>query len=1173
MRLHPFRSVRFSSSPSLLLLGVFAATLAAAAASSISITTEQTVQVGQAIKFQWTGGSTPFTIKVYINNKVVSSTEGWTGTSIQWRASESQVPNGSQVKIRVTDKEGTSVMSDATKVIGGDGDDEDSSSSGGKGGGKPTGYSGGDGDSQSGDYGNSSGGKGDFSSMDDPNGSGGQTVTNDLMDNGSDGMTQSGADVTMGGDAGLSMGGGGISMGGGAMSMPGGQMGVSNDLTGGATGAAGAAGSGADQAAGATMDLGLSTMAGGNSLNGAVATGATAAAGATSAISAAVTNVASSAVSASPSSASDSSSDDSSTSSSSSDESSSGSKTKWVIGGIVLLLLLAAAGGGFWWWHNKQNQGDDPSAAAGGAGGGKKSKKHKSKRGDDDDQDGYSDEEKLVGGSGGRGGRGAPSDSETDDDGYQGGRGGGSYRDDDRGGYDDDDQQQGSSRGRRHHEQHRHQQPPYLDHSAPSPHVNHPEIELFSASPRIRAASTSSATPQSPASEAPTGRDQPTAEVVTEAAPEEDGKEGVKEKIKIGEVRRLAELAKPERKTIGIALGLLCVSSTVSLSIPFGIGRIIDIFSGSSADLPMSVPSAAALLAVFFGIGAAANMGRTILMRISGQRIVARLRERAYGNVLKQDIGWHDLQGASLPSASNKALRSPAATSTAASTASLQSKQTGVRSTGDIISRLGSDAGIVGESLTRELSEGLRALVTATVGIGAMVWISTKVTLVMLAVVPPISIGAVFYGRFLKTLSRKTQAATGEMVSVSEERLGAIRTVQAFNAVEPQETKMFSEKVNKIFAFAKTEAWASGLFFGGAGFAGNMTLIALLAYGGSLVAKGEISVGDLTSLMVYTFYIGSSLIGLTSFFGTIMKGLGASSRIFELLDARPLTVHLGRGLPLPVTTPPRRLVFDNVRFAYPSRPGNEILKGVNLEIQPGTITSIAGGSGSGKSTLANLLIRYYDPSSGRVLYGEEDIKDYSPESWRQRIAIVPQDPALFSCTIAENSTSSSSSFLFRPSLFSAGVQNKLEFESTTEEIEEAARLANCGFIEGLPRGFETQVGARGAQLSGGQRQRLAIARALLQKPKILVADEATSALDAASESLVNQAISNISASQQLTTILIAHRLSTLKTADKVVMMENGQVAEQGTYEELAREGTRFNYLVRSQLLGGVPPAR
>ncbi|GAA5891870.1 hypothetical protein JCM8208_002918 [Rhodotorula glutinis] len=640
---------------------------------------------------------------------------------------------------------------------------------------------------------------------------------------------------------------------------------------------------------------------------------------------------------------------------------------------------------------------------------------------------------------------------------------------------------------------------------------------------------------------------------------EDDAAKNAKDKVKMSEVRRLMTLARPERKTIGIAIGLLCISSTVSLSIPLGIGRIIDIFSGQTTNLPVSVPTAAGLLTLFFAIGALANMGRVILMRISGQRIVAHLREAAYGNVLRQDIGWHDLQGATTKTPASVETGSPAASSStstqqsasAQSTAVAAVKDTGVRSTGDVISRLGSDASIVGESLTRELSDGLRAVVTATVGIGAMLYISSKVTAVMLLIVPPISVAAVFYGRFLKKLSRRTQKAVGEMVAVSEERLGAIRTVQAFNAVDPVETSRFKAKVNKVFELAKTEAWASGLFFGGTGFAGNATVIALLTYGGTLVARGELTVGNLISLLTYTVYVGSSLAGLTSFFGTIMKGLGASSRVFELLDARPLSVKLGVGRPLPVSTPPRRLVFDNVHFSYPSRPHAEILRGVNLSIEPGKIVSIAGGSGSGKSTLANLLVRYYDPTSGKVMYGDDDIKQFTPESWRQRIAIVPQDPALFSTTIAENIAYG------RPS-------------ATRAEIEEAARLANCGFIDTLPRGFDTQVGARGAQLSGGQRQRLAIARALLQKPRILVADEATSALDAASESLVNEAIANISASHQLTTILIAHRLSTLKTADVVVMMENGVVAEQGTYDELSREGTRFNYLVRSQLLGAGP---
>lgn len=341
----------------------------------------------------------------------------------------------------------------------------------------------------------------------------------------------------------------------------------------------------------------------------------------------------------------------------------------------------------------------------------------------------------------------------------------------------------------------------------------------------------------------------------------------------------------------------LTVSSAVSLSVPFTLGRIIDLFtSPGSSSLPVSLPAAAAILATVFALGAAANTGRSILMRIAGQRIVKRLRTDAYENTLKLDMAKFDLMGTNvtpvgdeasaasaiasgstqkaLPGAANgsknadgarqpvkeqaKALNSRPTEQeqqqqkggnrlTSALSLSSTSETTpdaGVRGVGDIISRLGSDSSIVGESLTRELSEGLRALATVVVGVGMMVYISAKLTAVMLVIVPPSAIGAVIYGRYLKKLSRRTQKKVGEMIAVAEERLSSIRTVQAFNAITPYETNRFSKKASDILDLAKKEAYASGLFYGGAGFSGNITMLALLSYGGKLVSQGEITVGS-----------------------------------------------------------------------------------------------------------------------------------------------------------------------------------------------------------------------------------------------------------------------------------------------------------------------------------------
>ncbi|KAG8971616.1 ATP-binding cassette permease mdl1, partial [Tulasnella sp. 427] len=312
---------------------------------------------------------------------------------------------------------------------------------------------------------------------------------------------------------------------------------------------------------------------------------------------------------------------------------------------------------------------------------------------------------------------------------------------------------------------------------------------------------------------------------------------------------------------------------------------------------------------------------------------------------------------------------------------------------GDLVSRLNIDSGIVGESVTQNLSDGLRSTVTATVGLGAMFWLSPTMTLLMLSIVPPISIGAVFYGRYLKRISNKTQEALGDMSKVAQESLHSLRTVQAFGGYPIEENK-FDTKVNSVMDLNRKEAWASAVFFGTTGWAGNVTVLMLLGYGGTLVSRGEISVGDLTSLLLYTAYVGSSLGSLSAFFSSIMKGIGAGNRVFGLIEREP-TIPTTSGTefvkPDPITGSGMGVIrFHGVNFHYPSRPKVKVLHDFNLELNSGESVAIVGKSGSGKSSVHNLLMRFYDPNAGTITYNERNIKDFSVDSWRSLMGIVPQ---------------------------------------------------------------------------------------------------------------------------------------------------------------------------------------
>ncbi|KAF8911548.1 P-loop containing nucleoside triphosphate hydrolase protein [Gymnopilus junonius] len=550
--------------------------------------------------------------------------------------------------------------------------------------------------------------------------------------------------------------------------------------------------------------------------------------------------------------------------------------------------------------------------------------------------------------------------------------------------------------------------------------------------------------------------------------------------------RKIVALAKPESKPLGIAIGLLLVSSAVSMSVPFTIGKLIDFFSTTSPQIPFGLSSwqAATVLLFLFTLGAVANAGRAMLMRLSGQRIVARLRERTYSAALRQEVEFVE------------------------------------KGEGDVLSRLSVDTSIVGESVTQNLSDGLRAIVMSTVGLGAMFYVSPTLTMLMLAVVPQYP--WVFYGRYLKKLSNKTQEAIGEMTKVASESLSALRTVQSFNAT-PQEEEKFHEKVAKVLALARREAIASGIFFGSTGWSGNVTILALLGYGLWHLSLSWRHIGwRFDQPLTLHCLCGKRSTNAHLIFSSIMRGIGAGARVFELVDRTP-AIPYGVGDEVPKDKV-GVVKYERIHFEYPSRKGVPILNEFNLELEPGESVAIVGESGGGKSSVHSLLLRYYDPVQGKITYDGRDIREFSTTSWRSIIGVVPQDP----------------------------------------EVEQAAREANCEFIWGMPNGFDTEIGR--LSLSGGQRQRLAIARALLKKPIILALDEATSSLDATSERRVNDAIDRILHSRQTTVLFVAHRLSTIARAERIVVLEGGRITESGTYQQLVdRPDSRFRFLMAAQL--------
>jgi ATP-binding cassette subfamily B (MDR/TAP) protein 10 len=544
-------------------------------------------------------------------------------------------------------------------------------------------------------------------------------------------------------------------------------------------------------------------------------------------------------------------------------------------------------------------------------------------------------------------------------------------------------------------------------------------------------------------------------------------------------------------------------------------GRVLDVIYAAQEQGEM-VKQLSLLCKVFvaiFVIGAVANFGRVVLIQISGQRIINSLREKIFGAVLRQEMAFFDQ-----------------------------------RRTGELINRLSADTSLVGQALTGNISDGLRALAQISVGISMMFYLSPKLATVVLGIVPPIAVMAVTYGRFMRSITRKVQDALASSTEVAEEKIGSIRTVRSLG-MEATEMKRYGSEIDKVLQLATKEAFARGVFFGFAGLSGNLVVLAVLWKGGMMMNESQLSVGDLTSFLLYTGYVGFSIGGLSSFYSELMKGVGASSRLWQLVDRIPAIPSIG-GKVLPSSVFQGTIEFQNVSFSYPARLDAPIFANLTLTLPPGSVTAVVGMSGSGKSTLASLLLRLYDVDCGQVLVDGHDVKDLDLMWLRKHIGIVSQEPVLFSTSIAEN-------ILY-------GVDNPDSYDFSA--LASVAEKANAWtFISSFPEGLDTVVGERGQSLSGGQRQRIAIARALLKDPKILILDEATSALDAESEYLVQEALDRLMRGR--TVLTIAHRLSTIKSAHRIAVLDGGKIAELGTYHQLiSRHDGIFRRLVDRQTI-------
>lgn len=578
---------------------------------------------------------------------------------------------------------------------------------------------------------------------------------------------------------------------------------------------------------------------------------------------------------------------------------------------------------------------------------------------------------------------------------------------------------------------------------------------------------------------------------------------------------RILKFLKPYKGRFSVGMVFLFLSGLTAMAFPGLAGKLIDAEdkggAGGFFDLE-SIDSVALLLLGIFFLQALFSFFRVYLFADVSERMLADLRQATYRHLIRLPMAFF-----------------------------------ADRRVGELNSRVSADISLLQETFTTTLAEFIRQTLIILIGVVLLLFYSPELTLVMLLSLPVMTLIAVGFGRYIKKLSRRAQDEVAHSNTIVEETLSGIANVKAF-ANELFEYARYRKRTEEVRKVAMKGAVGRALFSSFIIFALFGVIVLVIWYGVHLKENEVISTGDLFSFILYSVFIGASVGGLADQLSKVQKAVGATEELMEILDEPPEKEESAAER---TEVPERiegRIAFRQLHFAYPQSKG-PVLKGVDLEVKAGEQLAIVGPSGAGKSTLVSLLLRFYHPDSGRIELDDVPVERYPLKEYRDRFAVVPQEVLLFGGTVMENIRYG-------------------DPEATDEAVKEAGRKANAeAFIQELSDGYETVVGERGVKLSGGQRQRIAIARAILRDPTILILDEATSSLDSVSERLVQEALEKLMEGR--TSIVIAHRLSTVQKADRILVLDEGEVVEIGTHEELlTKEDGLYKELSRSQFAMG-----